>query len=75
MAHGRHKFTLTNQEFAIIQRSIDLRIKHLVGEINRTLPEVGLDNPHIRDMDRTLYECRELSKKLSAIKKAARESE
>ena len=75
MTHGRHKFTLTDREFAIIERSIDLRIKHLVGEINRTLPEVGLDNPHIRDMDRTLYECRELSKKLSAIKKAARESE
>lgn len=75
MTHGRNKFTLTDREFAIIERSLEVRIKHLVGEINRTLPEVGLDNPHIRDMDRTLYECRELSKKLSAIKKAARESE
>ena len=36
MALGRNKFTLTDREFAIIERSIDLRIKHLVGEINKS---------------------------------------
>jgi hypothetical protein len=74
MALGRNKFTLTDREFAIIERSIEVRIKHLVAEINRTLPTVGLNNPHIQDMDTTLFECRELSKKLSKIKKAAKES-